>query len=83
MYSVLVAPGDVVCMQYPSYISGFSNPKGTTKDQLQFKYNHSDYYTSMGYADARSGICYTHKLTATRREVVLKAILDEAVQRRV
>ena len=28
-------------------------------------------------------MCYAHKLTATQREVVLKATLDEAVQRRV
>ena len=31
----------------------------------------------------RSGMCYAHKLTATQRDVVLKAILDEAVQKRV
>ena len=59
------------------------NPKGTTKEQLRYKYNHPDYCTSLRHADARSGMCYTHKLRATQREVVLKEILDEAVQKRV
>ena len=59
------------------------NPKGTTKEQLQCKYNHPDYCTSVGHANARSGICYAHKLTATQREVVSKSILDEVVHRRV
>ena len=47
------------------------------------EYNQPDYCTSVGYADARSGMCYDHKLSAIQREVVLKVILDEAVQKRV
>ena len=59
------------------------NPKGTPRDQWQWKYYHPSYCNALGHADARSHNCFAHSLKAKERKVVLNTILNEAVQRRV
>ena len=57
------------------------NPKGTLPQDMRCKYHHQDYCDKRGHADARSPSCYAKKLTKKERDVILAAILREAVQK--
>ena len=46
-------------------------------------YNHPDYCTVLGHADARSKVCCANDLTTAESNFVWKKIFEDAVQKKV
>ena len=57
------------------------NPKGTLPQDMRCKYHHPDYCDKRRHADAHNPSCYAKKLSKKERDIVLTAILREAVQK--